>query len=222
MEVERHAELAQLGQHRQVARVVQEGVAGPAVQERPDMAELAGGAGQLVHRRLRVLPWQGREGTEPGRVGPDRAGHPVVDRPRQAWCVGDGGELHRVAAGQHLHVDAVAVHVGQAAIAVVARQLLGARYRVQVRQAVPERVRLILEPRAQVRHVAREPGRRRLHGPDDVRIDDVFLDADDLHRVLAGPACMFPALHVPGWQPTGRSRSPPERHRVGKRSAAPP
>jgi hypothetical protein len=180
MGIERHVQVVQFSEHGRVPRVVEERRPRAAQEEHTFEPELCHGPVEFGGGRLRVLPWQDGEPAQPGWVGGDRLGQPVVGGLGEVYGLVGRGELGERAVRHDLHLDALLVHVLDPAVADVSSQLEG------LRQGHHRRPVVIARPRrgvwgvhqAEVGCLAQNsrPGRvvRR-------RVDGVFFDADDFH-----------------------------------------
>jgi hypothetical protein len=156
--VQRHLQFAERRKDRLVARIVQEGVAGAAVDERALQAELFHRPLQLARGRLGRLPRQRGKTREARGMRPRRFGQLVVGRAVQRDGLRCGQQLREPAIGEHLHVDAGGIHVGQARRAHLQPLARGLAGRNDMRAARIDHVLAVhhaAAPVAEVRRLAR-------------------------------------------------------------------
>jgi hypothetical protein len=135
VDVQRHVQLVEGGEDRRVARIVQEGVAGAAIDERALQSQLFHCPLQFARGSLGRLPWQRGEPCEARGARLCREGQLVVGRAVQVDGLRGRQQLGKPAVGEHLHVDAGCIHVGQARLAHLQRFAGGLAGRDDVRAA---------------------------------------------------------------------------------------
>jgi hypothetical protein len=108
--VERYLQVAELLQHRCILRVVEEGRARAASQQRSLEAKVVDGPVELGCGGRRLLPWQHGESAQPGRVRADSFCQPVVGGPGEGHGLVCGCELGWRDARHDLQLNAVIVH----------------------------------------------------------------------------------------------------------------
>ena len=122
MDVDRHVELFRPRQERREFRIVEKRAADGAADQRALETERGDGALQFVRRGFRDARRQMREGGKAIRPLGDFLGKAVVellrkrDRLLAVELIGAGRDMD-AGLRQHLHGDAVAVHVGEPAVA---------------------------------------------------------------------------------------------------------